>query len=154
MPLRIHWFPSDCRQFKICMKQTFELVGFTACSHGSREGKRPRASHIDHAGPPHLGRWFGRSFAGMLWRVAVQVNEFGGGYCSFAYSALASFRMEVSGSASFQSSRNEGQAAATFIAAIPLCAPVRRSADRSEVDPSRNRFLAQSGCCRVPDRQC
>src|SRR5712692_2088373 len=36
MPLRIRWFPGDCRQFKICMKQTFELVGFTACSHGSR----------------------------------------------------------------------------------------------------------------------
>ena len=36
MPLRIRWFPGDCRQIKICMKQTFELVGFTACSHGSR----------------------------------------------------------------------------------------------------------------------
>jgi hypothetical protein len=37
----------------------------------------------------------------MLWRVAVQVNEFGGGYFSFAYSALASFRMGMSGSAVF-----------------------------------------------------
>ena len=34
--------------------------------------------------------------------MAVQVNEFGGRYCSFAYSALASFRMGMSGSASFQ----------------------------------------------------
>jgi hypothetical protein len=35
----------------------------------------------------------GRSFAGMLWRVAGHVNEFGGGYFSFSYSALPSFRM-------------------------------------------------------------
>jgi hypothetical protein len=37
--------------------------------------------------------------------VARQVNEFKGGYSSFAYSALASFRMGMSGSASFQSVR-------------------------------------------------
>jgi hypothetical protein len=35
-----------------------------------------------------------------LWRVAGHVNEFGSRYFSFAYSALASFRMGMSGSAS------------------------------------------------------
>jgi hypothetical protein len=34
------------------------------------------------------------SFAGMLWRVAVHVNEFRSGYFSFSYSALACFRRE------------------------------------------------------------
>ncbi len=33
-----------------------------------------------------------------------------GSYRNFAYSALASFRMGMSGSASFQSAKNEGQA--------------------------------------------
>ena len=35
----------------------------------------------------------------------VQVNEFRDGHCSFAYSALASFRMGMSGSASLQKRR-------------------------------------------------
>jgi hypothetical protein len=38
----------------------------------------------------------------MLWRVAGHVNEFGSRYFSFSYSALACFRMGMSGSASFQ----------------------------------------------------
>jgi hypothetical protein len=52
--------------------------------------------------------------AEMLWRVAGQVNQFGGGYCSFAYSALASFRIGMSGSASFQSVRKSWYAAQLF----------------------------------------
>jgi hypothetical protein len=35
----------------------------------------------------------------------VQVTAYLTGYCSFAYSALASFRMGMSGSASFQKVR-------------------------------------------------
>jgi hypothetical protein len=37
--------------------------------------------------------WFGRSFAGMLWRAVRYVNVHA--HCSFAYSALACFRMDV-----------------------------------------------------------
>ena len=38
--------------------------------------------------------------------MAGHVNDFGSGYFSFSYSALASFRMGMSGSASFQMAAN------------------------------------------------
>ncbi len=73
-------------------------------------GPRPCKPHPcrHHRASQRCGnaRWFGRSFARMLWRVVVQVNEFGDGYFSFAYSALASFRMGMSGSASFRGRRS------------------------------------------------
>jgi hypothetical protein len=42
--------------------------------------------------------------------VAGHVSDFGSGYFSFSYSALASFRMGMLGSASFQRARKSWQA--------------------------------------------
>ena len=53
---------------------------------------RKRAPPTAHAGP---GLWHSRDFP-------CRTEQTPAGYCSFAYSALASFSMGMSGSASFQ----------------------------------------------------
>jgi hypothetical protein len=74
-------------------------------------------------------------------------------YCSFAYSALACFRMGTSGSASFQRVR-KAQRSPFATEAAPPSAPTQQTVGRIAGDRARSQSSNPPATHRAPDKRC
>ena len=108
------------------------------CAHGQVNAGVLRAFAVPNETKPAM----------MITAVFGSLN-----YCSFAYSASASFGTGMSRSAS-PAEENFGAGSSFAIAASRFCVLVQRNADRSAGNPSCSRCGGRSERCHVPGMQC